>query len=85
METKRITRAASARNGSRSARVEVTVGGRPDAHLTHIINAPRRVWFKPAIGTADEAIEIESEDEATTLVHFPYVPPEQGERQLPGR
>jgi Family of unknown function (DUF5335) len=66
-------------------RIEVTVGGRPDAHLTHIINAPRRVWFKPAIGTADEAIEIESEDEATTLVHFPYVPPEQGERQLPGR
>ena len=30
----------------RENRVEIMVGGRPDAHLTRIINNPKRIWLK---------------------------------------
>jgi len=68
---------------ARDSRIALMVGGRPDAHLTHIINTPKRVWFKRPDEGAHEAIEVESEDGTMTLVHFRRVPPEQAGRQLP--
>jgi Family of unknown function (DUF5335) len=68
---------------SRESRIEVIVGGRPDAHLTHVINTPNRVWLKQPEEEAHEAVEVESEDGSTTLVRFLHVPPEEAERQLP--
>jgi len=65
------------------SRIEIIVGGRPDAHLTRIINAPQRVWLRQPEEEAHETIEVESEDGATTLVSFRHVPPEEVERQLP--
>ena len=69
----------------RQPRIEVIVGGRPEAHLTHTINGVKRVWLKPPEEPADEAIQVESEDGTITLLTFQHVPPTQAERQLPGR
>ncbi|MEN3333072.1 MAG: hypothetical protein V7641_2437 [Blastocatellia bacterium] len=63
-------------------RIEIIIGGRPDVDVTRIIETPKRVWWKPPQGVADEAVEIESAD-GTTLLRFHYVPPEEAERQLP--
>jgi uncharacterized protein DUF5335 len=67
----------------RENRIEIIIGGRPDADVTRIINTPKRVWHKPPKGVADACVEVESEDGVTTLVSFRYIPPEKTERQLP--
>jgi hypothetical protein len=67
--------------------IEIIVGERsvePETRVTRIIQAPKRVWFKPPEQPGDEAVEIESEDGRKTLVIFARIPPEQVERQLPG-
>lgn len=69
----------------RRTHIEVMVGDRPDAHVTRIINAPKRVWLKQPGEAAHEAIKVESEDGTETLVRFRHVAPEQVERQLPER
>jgi len=65
--------------------IDIMLGGRPDAHLTRIINRPRRLWFKQPEEEAHEALEVESEDGTVTVVHFRHVPPVQPERQLPAK
>jgi hypothetical protein len=67
----------------RENRIDIIVGGRPDAHLTHGINAPKRVWLKEPEEVAHEAVAVESEDGTTTLMRFEHLPPEETERQLP--
>ena len=67
----------------RESRIEIMLGGRPDAHATRIINHPKRVWLKEPEEVAHEALDIESEDGTTTLLSFWHVPPEKTERQLP--
>jgi hypothetical protein len=69
----------------RESRMEIIVGGRPDAHVTHIINRPQHVWLTQPAAEAHEAVEVESADGTTTLVRFRYIPPEEAERQLPGK
>jgi hypothetical protein len=66
-----------------ASRLEIMVGGRPEAHFTHIISMPKRVWLKQPEEAAHEAVEIESADGTTTLVHFHHIPPEEAERLLP--
>lgn len=75
----------SADTKGRESRIEIMVGDRPDAHVTRIINAPKRVWLKEPEEPAHEAIEVESDDGVITLLHFRHIPPKQAERQLPGR
>ena len=65
--------------------IEIMVGGRPEAHVTHIINSPQHVWLKQPEEAAHEAVEIEAADGTTTLVRFHHIPPEEAERQLPGK
>jgi hypothetical protein len=67
----------------RQPRIDVMVGGRLDAHVTQIIETPKRVWFKAPEQPGHEAIEIESQDGRVTLVTFRHVDPEQTERLLP--
>ena len=67
----------------RESYIEIIVGGRPEARLTHIVHAPKRVWFKQPEEPGDEAIEVESEDGRMNLVRFIRIPPEEVERQLP--
>jgi|SRR5215813_5155012 len=66
----------------RENRIEVTVGGRPDAHLTHTIDNPQTVELKPAEEAGHEAIEVKSDDGTITLVTFRHLMPEVVERQL---
>lgn len=50
---------------------EITIisGSQPDAHISHTITSPRRVWLKQNDEGADEAVEIES-FAGITLVSF---------------
>ena len=64
-------------------RIEIIIGGRPDADVTRFINAPKHVWVKESSKPGDEAIEVESEDGKKTLLNFQRVRPEETERQLP--
>ena len=57
----------------REAVIEVMVGDRPEGHVTHIIDAAKRLWVKPAEAPAHEAIKVESQDGTTTLVLFERV------------
>ncbi|MCI0660218.1 MAG: DUF5335 domain-containing protein [Acidobacteria bacterium] len=65
------------------SRIEIIVGGRPDAHLTRIIDSPKHVWLKHPEEVGHETVEVESEDATMTLLSFRHVPPEETERQLP--
>src|SRR5262249_54981010 len=49
-------------------RIEIIVGGRPDADLTRFINTPKGVWIKEPRIPGDETIEVESEDGVKTLL-----------------
>jgi hypothetical protein len=64
-------------------RIEIIAGAEPEAHVTRIIEKPKRVWLKESQEVAHEAIEIESEDGTATLLRFWHVHPEQTDRQLP--
>lgn len=65
-------------------RIDIIVGGRPDADLTHIIDGAKRVWVTEREAGIHDALEIESSDGKRTLVSFQRVPPAQADRQLPG-
>jgi hypothetical protein len=48
--------------------IDIFVWNQPDEDSSHIIDRPTRVWVEETGEGADAAIEIESEDHATTLL-----------------
>lgn len=40
--------------------ITIIAGPRPDAHISHTVRSPRRVWLKQNQEGVDEAVEIES-------------------------
>lgn len=64
-------------------RVNVMVGGRLDAHVTQIIEKPKRVLFKEPEQPGHEVIEIESDNGRLTLLTFRHIDPEIKELLLP--
>ncbi len=40
--------------------IAITAGARPEAHISHTVRLPRRVWLEQNDEAEDEAIEIES-------------------------
>jgi Family of unknown function (DUF5335) len=68
---------------ARENRIEIIVGGRPDADVTRFIERPKHVWVKEPRLPGDEAMEIESEDGIKTILNFHRIRPEETERQLP--
>jgi Family of unknown function (DUF5335) len=44
----------------REPRIAVMVGGRFDAHLTHIIPRPKRIWLEESDEPAHDAVAVES-------------------------
>jgi len=64
-------------------RIDIIVGGRPDADVTRFIESPKHIWIKEPRLPGDEAIEIESEDGIKTILNFHRIRPEETERQLP--
>jgi hypothetical protein len=68
---------------ARRPSIDIIVGGRLDAHVTQVIEMPKRVWFKKPDLPGHEAIEIETDDGRVTLVTFSHFDPEQKEHLLP--
>jgi hypothetical protein len=68
---------------AREDRIEIIIGGRPDADVTRFIERPKHVWVREPGIPGDEAIEVESEDVIKTLLNFHRIRPEETERQLP--
>jgi Family of unknown function (DUF5335) len=68
---------------ARENRIEIIVGGRPDADVTRFIERPKHIWVKEATLPGDEAIEVESEDGIKTILKFHRIRSEETERQLP--
>jgi Family of unknown function (DUF5335) len=68
---------------ARRPSIDIIVGGRLDAHVTQVIEMPKRVWFKQPDIPGHEAIEIETDDGRVTLVTFSHFDPEQKEHLLP--
>jgi hypothetical protein len=66
-----------------ASRIDVIIGGRPDAHVTHVIDGPKRVWVTEREDGILDALEIESGDGKRTIVSFRRVSPVQADRQLP--
>ena len=64
-------------------RIEIMVGGKPEAHLTRIIQNPKLVWVKQSEEEAHEALDVESEDGTKTILRFSHIPPDEAERLLP--
>jgi hypothetical protein len=64
-------------------RIEIMIGGKPEAHLTRIIDSPKHVWVKQPEEGAHEAVEVESDDGTTTILRFRHIPPDEVERLLP--
>ena len=56
------------------ARIQIMVGGRVDAHVTHVVEGPCRVWLREPDADAEEAVELECDDGTRTLVYFGRVP-----------
>jgi hypothetical protein len=54
-------------------RIEVILRRGIEDHVTHIINAPKRLWIKAPDIPTHEAVKVESEDGATTLVSFNHI------------
>lgn len=50
--------------------IDIFVGNSPDESSTHIIDKPTKVWIEETDEGAEAAVEIESEDHATTLLTF---------------
>ena len=50
--------------------IVVSLATSPVEHVTHIIDHPKRVWVQQNDERAQASLEIESEDEARTLLRF---------------
>jgi hypothetical protein len=66
-----------------ASRIDVSVGGRADAHVTHVIDGPERVWVAEREDGILDALEIESGAGRRTIVSFRRVSTVQADRQLP--
>jgi len=61
----------------KSESIAINMGKTPEAHINHTITKPEHVWLEKTDDGADAALEIESADEAKTLLRFRSpMPPE---------
>jgi hypothetical protein len=64
-------------------RIDIMVGGRPEAHVTQIIENPRYVRLREPDIPGHEAIEVETDDGRVTLLTFDHIDPDIEDRLLP--
>jgi hypothetical protein len=74
---------ADVKDGER--RVNISLGGRRDAHLTRIIEETERIWVSKAELPAHDAVAVESRDGTTTIVRFRHVDPDAADLEIPGK
>ena len=66
-----------ASEAEKSESIAINMGKTPEDHISHTITRPRHVWLEKTDDGADVALEIESADEAKTLLRFRSpMPPE---------
>ena len=53
-----------------SAAIVINLAKTPADHVTHMIDHPKHVWLQRTEEGADASLEIESEDDAKTLLRF---------------
>ena len=53
-----------------SEAIVITLGDTPDAHVTHTIHQPTHLWLQRTPEGADGSIEIQAEDDSSTLLRF---------------
>ena len=53
-----------------SEAIVITLGDTPDAHVTHTIHQPTHLWLQRTLEGADASIEIQAEDDSSTLLRF---------------
>ena len=51
-------------------KIEIMIGAKPDAHITHTITAPNQVSLEQTDEGADVALAIKAADGETTLLRF---------------
>lgn len=62
--------------------ITIVAGDQPEAHISHTIASPSRVWLKQSDEGVDEALEIEYFDGAVLLKFRPAVLPDILDRTL---
>ena len=66
-----------ASEAGKSESIAISMGKMPEDHISHTITKPQHVWLEKTDDGADATLEIESADEAKTLLRFRSpVPPE---------
>ena len=69
-------------NGDKD-KIEITIGGTPHQHVTHIVLSPIEVSLEHTEDGANHALAIKSADDATTLLCFrPALRPEMVEAMV---
>ena len=56
--------------GNHGDKIEIMLGGKPGAHLTHVITAPVQVNLQQTDVGVDAALQIKAADGTTTLLHL---------------
>jgi hypothetical protein len=59
-----------ASEADKSKSIAINMGKTPEDHISHTITKPQHVWLEKTDDGADAALEIESADEAKTLLRF---------------
>ena len=59
-----------ASEADKSKSIAINMGKTPEDHINHTITKPQHVWLEKTDDGADAALEIESVDEARTLLRF---------------
>src|SRR5204862_7927674 len=59
-----------ASEADKSKSIAINMGKTAEDHISHTITKPQRVWLERTDDGADAALEIESVDEARTLLRF---------------
>ena len=65
-------------------RISIMVGDSPDAHVTHVVDSPKRVWIEKSDDPRHDAIAVEDNEGHKIIVEFNHVDPDEPDRVLPG-
>jgi hypothetical protein len=65
-------------------RIAIMVGDRPDAHVTHVVESPTRVWIEKSDDPRYDAIAVEDKEGHKIIVEFDHVDPDEPDQVLPG-
>lgn len=65
-------------------RIAIMAGDRPDAHVTHFVESPKRVWIEKSDDPRHDALAVEDREGHKIIVEFNHVDPDEADRLAPG-